>query len=71
MTLKIGNSDEINKNKPKLCKGKNVNKLYCILLKTLTCKHNLVSFFRPNRILTVELHRSFSYIFFFSGENAR
>ena len=31
-------------------------------------KHNLVSFFRPNRILTVELHRSFLYILFFFQE---
>jgi hypothetical protein len=47
MTLKIGNSDEINKNKPKLCKGKKgkiVNKLYCILLKTLTSCLNYIFF---------------------------
>jgi hypothetical protein len=31
MTLKSEIRDEINKNKPKLCKGKIVNKLYCIL----------------------------------------
>jgi hypothetical protein len=30
-----------------------------------TSKHNLVFFFRPNRILTVELHRSFLYSLFF------
>ena len=35
MTLKSEIRDEINKNKPKLCKGKIVNKLYCILLTTL------------------------------------
>ena len=28
-------------------------------------KHNLISFFRPNRILTVELHRSFFIYFVF------
>ena len=33
--LKSEIHDEINKNKPKLCKGKIVNKLYCMLLTTL------------------------------------
>jgi hypothetical protein len=41
----------LRKNKKKRC--------YTYLLHFSTCKHNLVSFFsRPNRILTVELHRS-------------
>ena len=31
-------------------------------------KHNLVFFLRPNSILTVELHRSFLNIIFFSGK---
>ena len=34
-------------------------------------QHVYGTFFRPNRILTVEWHRSLLYIFFFSGENAR
>jgi hypothetical protein len=38
---------------------------YTDLLHFSTCKHNLVSFFRPNRILTVELHHSFLYSLFF------
>ena len=54
---------------PKLCVKKK-KKCYTYLLHLSTCKHNLVSFFRPNHILTVELHRSFLYIFF-SRENAR
>ena len=53
----------------KLC-AKIKKRYYTFLFHFSTCKHNLVSFFRPNRILTVELHRSFIYIFF-SGENAR
>ena len=32
---------------------------------TGACKHNLVSFFQPNRILRVELYRSFLYILSF------
>jgi hypothetical protein len=43
---------------------------YTYLLHFSTCKHNLISFFRPNCILTVELHLSFLYIFF-SGENTK
>jgi hypothetical protein len=38
---------------------------YTDLLHFSTRKHNLVFFPRPNRILTVELHRSFLYILFF------
>jgi hypothetical protein len=53
----------------KLC-AKIKKRYYTFLFHFSACKHNLVSFFRPNRILTVELHRSFLYIFF-SGENAR
>jgi hypothetical protein len=37
---------------------------YTDLLPFSTRKHNLVYFFRPNRILTVELHGSFLYIVF-------
>ena len=40
---------------------------YTDLFHFSTRKHNLVSFFRLNHILTVELHRRF-YIFFFSQE---
>jgi hypothetical protein len=53
----------------KLC-VKIKKRCYTYLLYFSTCKHNLVSFFRPNHILTVELHHSILYIFF-SGENAR
>jgi hypothetical protein len=48
-----------------------IKRCYTDLLHFSTRKHNLVYFFRPNRILTVELHGSFLYIVFFSGENAR
>jgi hypothetical protein len=48
----------------KLC-VKIKKRCYTDLLHFSTRKHNLVSFFRPNRILTVELHRSFLYIVFF------
>jgi hypothetical protein len=54
----------------KLC-VKIKKRCYTDLLHFSTRNHNLVYFFRPNRILTVELHRSFIHIFFFSGENAR
>ena len=54
----------------KLC-VKIKKRCYTDLLHFSTRKHNLVYFFRPNRILTVELHGSFLYIVFFSGENAR
>ena len=45
----------------KLCVKKN-KRCYTYLLHFSTCKHNLVFFFR---ILTVELHRIFLYMFFF------
>jgi hypothetical protein len=48
----------------KLCVKKKKKRCYTDLLHFSTRKHNLVSFFRPNRILTVELHRSFLYILF-------
>jgi hypothetical protein len=49
----------------KLC-VKIKKRCYTDLLHFSTCKHNSVSFFRLNRILTVELHRSFFlYIIFF------
>jgi hypothetical protein len=48
----------------KLC-VKIKKRCYTDLLHFSTHKHNLVFFFRPNRILTVELHRSFLYILFF------
>ena len=54
----------------KLC-VKIKKRCYTNLLHFSTRKHNLVYFFRPNRILTIELHRSFLYSLFFSVENAR
>ena len=45
-----------------LCKNK--KRCYTDLLQFSTRKHNLVSFFRTNRILTVELHLSCLYILF-------
>ena len=48
----------------KLC-VKIKKRCYTDLIHFSTSKHNLVSFFRSNRILTVELHRSFIYILFF------
>jgi hypothetical protein len=53
----------------KLC-VKVKKRCYTDLLHFSTRKHNFRVFFRPNHILTVELHRSFLYILF-SGENAR
>ena len=43
---------------------------YTDLLNFSTRKQKFSIFFQPNHILTVELHRSFLYIFFL-GENAR
>ena len=49
----------------KLC-VKMEKRCYTDLLHFSTRKHSI--FFRPNRIMTVELHRSFFYIFFFFQE---
>jgi hypothetical protein len=48
----------------KLCVKVN-KRCYTDLLHFSIRKHNLVYFSRPNRILTVALHRSFLYILFF------
>jgi hypothetical protein len=49
----------------KLCGKIEKKMLYKKLLHFSTRKHNLVSFFRSNHILTVELHRSFLHNLFF------
>ena len=51
----------------KLCVKIIKKRCYTDLLHFSTRTHNLISFFRPNSILTVELHRtrSFLYILFF------